>query len=131
MGKRKRIEPAPPVATDPRLREFEAAKRREIALLKELDMAAGQKESLSVSTIASELDADAIRGAKVRTSAGKAHGTPEELAVVHARIARTYAELKLNHPEWKREKQFDDETSARCRVSIRTVQRYKGGKPIP
>lgn len=127
MTKRKRIEPAPPVAKDPRVREFEGARRREIALLKEADPEAGQRESLSVSVMASELDADAIRGVKVRTSAGKAHGDPEELAVLHARIARTYAALKREHPEW-REKQLEAETSKLCGdVSIRTVQRYKKG----
>lgn len=131
MTKPKHIEPAEPVAKDHRLRELERLKREEIARLKEANMVAGRKESLSVSIMMSELDADAMRGAKVRVSAGKAHGTPDELADLHDRIARTYAELKIKHPGWQ-EKQFDAETSKLCGgVGIRTVQRYKGGKSTP
>ena len=107
MTKRKRIEPAPPVAKDPRLRELESARRREIALLKEADPEAGQRESLSVSTIASELDAAVECDAKVRDGGRKGSeiakaqrlkkkGSPLE-------IARAYADLEVAHrgdPKW-------------------------------
>jgi hypothetical protein len=128
MSPRKDVKPAPPVATDPRLRDLERLKREQIARLKETDMEAGRNESLSVSVMVSELDADAVRGAKIvaggRKGHEKAHGnkaTKEERWVA---IARAYSKLKLQHPGWA-EKELEIEIAQACGVSVRTVQKYK------
>ena len=128
MSKRKRIEPAAPVAKDPRIRRLERDTRRKIAKLKETDMDAGRKESLSVSAMMSDLDTVVERGDKAiecdRKRTDAAHGTRSEREARWRRIADTYADLKSKHPNWK-EKQLDAETAGRCGVSVRTVRSYK------
>lgn len=128
MDKRKRIEQATPVSTDPRLQELEDLRRREIARRKETDMEGGRKESLSVSAIMSELDAEVLRGAKMVSGGRKGHegthGTQAEKVARWTRIAQTYTDLKRAHPEWK-EKQLDAETATLCGVSVRTAQEFK------
>jgi hypothetical protein len=128
MAKRKRIEPAPPVATDPRARRLEQLARQEIARLKELDMDEGRRQSLSVSVMVSELDADVICTAKVRGGGRKGSeiararrlkekGSPDE-------IARAYADLELAHPEWPKGK-LERAVAKNFGVSQSTVYRSR------
>lgn len=132
MAKTQPIKPAPPIATDPHLRELELSKRREIARLKEIDMDAGRKESLSVSTMTSNLDTKILRGTKAldtdRKRTDAAHGPRHAREARWVRIAQTYAGLKLEHPGWM-EKKLEIETARLCGVHPRTVQTYKHYTP--
>lgn len=128
MTKPKHIRPADPVAKDPRLRELESARRREIAKLKETNMGAGRRESLSVSVVASELDAAAECDAKVRAGGrmgseiAKAKRLKEKASPTE--IARAYADLQLAHPGWAKGK-LERAIAKQFGVSQSTVYRCK------
>lgn len=108
MTKPKHIDPADPVATNPDVRKLELANREKIARLKEADMEAGRKESLSVSLMVSNLDAAAVGWAKVKGGGRKgsdiANARRLKEQVSPTEIARAYADLELAHPKWTKGK---------------------------
>lgn len=128
MTKPKHIEPAEPVAKDHRQRGVERLARREIARLKETDMAAGRKESLSVSLMVSELDAAAVGWAKVKGGGRKgseiANARRLKEQVSPTEIAQDYADLQLAHPEWKKGV-LERAVAKKFGVSQTTVHRHR------
>lgn len=126
MTKPKHIVPVEPVAQDPRLRKLERREREEIARLKEADMDAGRKESLSVSTMMSDLDAAVVGWAKVKgggrkgSDIAKAQRLKEKASSTE--IARAYADLQLAHPKWTKGK-LECAVAKKFGVSQSTVYR--------
>jgi hypothetical protein len=128
---KRKIRPAPPVATDPRIRVLEISHREKIAELKETDPDRGREKSASATLMIKELDPDVIRGMKVKTGASqgheKTHGTKEEQADRHENIRRTYQQFKTENPGWI-EKQIEHATAEILGVGVRSVQRHKNKK---
>lgn len=128
MTKRKRHPAAPPVSTVPELQKLERLARERISEIKQSDPERGTQVSLSVTTLASDVEKHVRRSTKILRSARRGHevvyGTKAERAAGWERIRQEYVRLREAHPDWM-EKELEDEIVKICGVSKRTVERHK------